>query len=43
VRSFTMPRSVDANKISASYKSGVLEIEIRKLEESKPKQIQIKA
>ncbi len=41
VRSFNLPRSVDANKISASYKNGVLEIEIPKLEEAKPKQIQI--
>jgi HSP20 family protein len=41
VRSFSLPRSVDANKISASYKNGVLEIEIPKLEEAKPKQIQI--
>ncbi len=41
VRSFSLPRSVDADKISASYKNGVLEIEIPKLEEAKPKQIQI--
>ena len=41
VRTFSLPRSVDANKISASYVNGVLEIEIPKLEEAKPKQIQI--
>ena len=41
VRSFTLPRSVDVNKIAAAYKNGILEIEIPKLEESKPKQIQI--
>jgi HSP20 family protein len=41
VRSFSLPRSVDANKIAASYVNGVLEIEIPKLEEAKPKQIQI--
>ncbi len=41
MRTFTLPRSVDANKISASYKNGVLEIEIPKLDEAKPKQIQI--
>ena len=41
VRTFTLPRSVDANKIAASYKNGILEIEIPKLEEAKPKQIQI--
>ena len=41
VRSFSLPRSVDANKIAASYVNGVLEIEIPKLEEAKPKQISI--
>ena len=41
VRTFSLPRSVDASKIVASYRNGVLEIEIPKKEESKPKQIQI--
>jgi len=41
VRTFSLPRSVDAQKISANYVNGVLEIEIPKLEEAKPKQIQI--
>ncbi|HEV2721748.1 MAG TPA: Hsp20/alpha crystallin family protein [Thermoanaerobaculia bacterium] len=41
VRTFSLPRSVDATKIAASYVNGVLEIEIPKLEEAKPKQIQI--
>jgi len=41
VRTFSLPRSVDANKISANYTNGVLEIEIPKLDEAKPKQIQI--
>ena len=41
VRKFSLPRTVDANAITASYKNGVLEIEIPKKEESKPKQIQI--
>ena len=41
VRTFTLPRTVDANAITASYKNGVLEIEIPKKEEAKPKQIQI--
>jgi HSP20 family protein len=40
-RSFTLPRSVDGNQIAASYRNGVLEIEIPKKEESRPKQIQI--
>jgi len=41
VRTFSLPRSVDVAKISANYVNGVLEIEIPKLEESKPKQIRI--
>ncbi len=41
VRTFSLPRSVDASKIMANYRNGVLEIEIPKKEESKPKQIQI--
>jgi HSP20 family protein len=41
VRSFSLPRSVDAAKISANYVNGVLEIEIPKLEDAKPKQIAI--
>lgn len=40
-RTFTLPRSVDATRIVADYKNGVLEISIPKKEESLPKQIQI--
>lgn len=40
-RSFTLPRSADASRIAASYRNGVLEIEIPKREESQPKQIAI--
>ncbi|HKR63774.1 MAG TPA: Hsp20/alpha crystallin family protein [Thermoanaerobaculia bacterium] len=40
-RTFTLPRSVDANAIAADYKHGVLEISIPKKEESRPKQISI--
>ena len=40
-RSFTLPRSVDPSRINASYKSGVLEIEIPKKEEARPRQIEI--
>ena len=40
-RSFTLPRTVDAERISASYRDGVLEIEVPKKEEAKPKQIRI--
>jgi len=42
VRTFSLPRNVDVNKIAASYKNGILEIEVPKLEEAKPRQIQIK-
>ena len=41
VRTFSLPRSIDATKIAASYRNGVLEIEIPKREEAKPRQIQI--
>lgn len=41
VRTFSLPRTVDANAITAEYKNGVLEIAIPKKEEAKPKQIQI--
>jgi HSP20 family protein len=41
VRTFSLPRSVDAGKITAEYRAGVLEIEIPKREESKPRQIEI--
>ena len=37
VRTFSLPRSVDAGKITAQYRNGVLEIEIPKREESKPR------
>jgi HSP20 family protein len=40
-RTFTLPRSVDATRIVAEYRNGVLEISIPKKEESLPKQIQI--
>jgi HSP20 family protein len=40
-RTFSLPRSVDPAAIVAAYRNGVLEIEIPKKEESRPKQIQI--
>ena len=40
-RSFSLPRTVDASAIAANYRDGILEIEIPKLEEAMPKQIQI--
>jgi HSP20 family protein len=41
-RSFTLPANVDKGKIEATYKDGVLEVILPKVEESKPKQIEIK-
>jgi len=43
IRTFSLPRSVDANAIVAHYRNGVLEIEIPKKEEAKPRQIEINA
>ena len=40
-RTFTLPRSVDPAQIAANYRNGVLEVEIPKKEESRPKQIEI--
>ena len=41
-RSFTLPTTVDAERIQASYKDGVLTIRVPQREEAKPKQIEIK-
>jgi len=40
-RSVTLPTQVDANKVNATYKDGVLTVTLPKAEEAKPKQIQI--
>jgi HSP20 family protein len=40
-RSFTLPASVDAGQIAASYKDGVLTIRLPRREEAKPKQINV--
>jgi HSP20 family protein len=40
-RSFTLPNTVDASRISASYKDGVLTVRLPQREEAKPKQIQV--
>ena len=40
-RSFTLPASVDAEKIEANYANGVLAIELPKRAEAKPKQIKV--
>lgn len=41
VRTFSLPRTVDASGISASYSNGVLELQLPKAEEAKPKRIEI--
>jgi len=42
-RSFTLPTTVDAAKVAATYKDGILEVSIPKAETAKPKQVEIKA
>ncbi len=41
-RAVPLPASVDADQVEASYRDGVLEIKVPKLEESRPKKIEIK-
>jgi HSP20 family protein len=40
-RSITLPKRVDANTVSATYKDGILKVTLPKAEEAKPKQIQV--
>lgn len=40
-RSFTLPNTVDGNRIAASYKDGVLTVRVPQREEAKPKQIEV--
>jgi HSP20 family protein len=40
-RSFTIPSTVDAGHITASYKDGVLTVRLPQREEAKPKQIEV--
>ena len=42
VRSFALPKTVDATRITAGYKHGILDITIPKAEEAKPRRIDIK-
>ncbi len=41
-RSFTLPNTVDAEKVSASFENGVLTVSIPKSEKAKPREIQVK-
>jgi HSP20 family protein len=40
-RTFALPGSIDAEKVSADYKSGILTLTLPKREEAKPKTIKI--
>ena len=41
VRSFTLPNNVDRDNVKASFKDGLLSIELPKREEAKPRQIKV--
>lgn len=41
LRSFSLPVSVDQEKVKAKFKDGVLEVELPKKEQAKPKQITV--
>jgi len=41
-RSFTLPATVDANNIKASYEHGVLTLTLPKVEKAKPRQIEVR-
>ena len=40
-RTFTLPNTVDAEKVTANYDKGVLKIQLAKKSEAKPKQIKV--
>jgi HSP20 family protein len=42
MRSFALPAFIDANKIDAEFKVGLLYVTLGKREESKPKQVEVK-
>lgn len=42
MRSFTLPTSVRSDKIEATYRNGILTINLPKVEEAKPKTIEVK-
>ena len=41
-RSFTLPTTVDSEKIEAGYENGILRVRLPKREEVKPRQIEVK-
>ena len=42
VRNFTLPQDVDMEKVEATCKNGVLSLTLTKMEQAKPKQIEVK-
>lgn len=40
-RSFTLPATVDPNRVEATYQDGVLTVKLPRREESRPRQIQV--
>ncbi len=42
LRSFTLPDDADASKVSATFKDGVLKVQVAKSEAARPKQIEVK-
>jgi HSP20 family protein len=40
-RSFSLPQTIDAGKVSAEYKNGVLSVRLPLREEAKPRQIKV--
>lgn len=42
-RTITLPERIDAGKVSANYRDGILTVTLPKAEEAKPKQIQVEA
>jgi HSP20 family protein len=41
-RSFGLPTTIDAKKVSAEFKDGMLRVTLPKTEEAKPKQVEVK-
>ena len=42
VRNFTLPQNVDASKVNANYRDGVLHVTIEKAESARPQTIEVK-